>query len=438
MKKTYVIILFILLMGQANSQTCTGQGFENYSTLFEGVAESNTQGYVQAKTWYWNPDESGIGMNMSIQRSKVGDTGYFGFGAFYTYKSDGSQAWYTIQGEFVPNPDVNQWRNQSSVFGESVSRSSTSNPEIRVARNGCHWGSEDVWMGKIEGVLYETSGGTVLGGEYRENEIFTYLPVTLIWKNPNVVEIYLDNESSPSHIMERMNFHGDLRNPDADYITNGVWHFNSVLYDIVPIGVSFGPGLLPSYVTSNLKFREFNPLEEFTDAPSWAIDRFKNFSEFSESKKFYISTKPLTHYVDMSHDTIEDNFVEGRFIRYELQAQLQYVLLSYDVETRTLSGHFVEGFDQSDPDVSKGLFDVTGDYKMKGYLPPEDQGRISMYMSACFHCGSTSDTSFRPETSTRSSWNLWKIPDLGENFARIPDFFNEDYNVELLDSEISQ
>ena len=438
MKTKYVLLLIAFLIGKVNAQTCTGQGFEDYSTLFEGVAEGNSVEYVQAKTWYWNPEEPGIGMNISIQRSKAGTTGYFGFGAFYTYKSDGSQAWYTVQGEYVANPQINEWREKNSVFGESVSRSSTSSPEVKEARNGCYWGSDDVWMGKMEGVLYETSGGTVLGGEFKENEIFTYQPVTLIWKNPNDIEIYLNNSSNPDHTMERMNLHGDLANPDADYITNGVWHFNSVLYDIVPIGISFGPGLLPSYATGNLKFRKFDPLVELAQAEDWAVDIFKNFAEYSDGKQYYISTKPIVNYVDMSHDPLNSDFVEGRFIRYELAPQMQYVLLSYDVATRTISGHFVEGFDQGDPDITRGLFDITGDYKLKGYLPPEDQGRISMYMAACFHCGSTNDTSFRPETSTRSSWNLWRIPDLGESFSRIPGFFNEEYNVELLNSEISQ
>ena len=49
-----------------------------------------------------------------------------------------------------------------------------------------------------------------------------------------------------------------------------------------------------------------------------------------------------------------------------------------------------------------GLFPFMGDYKFKGYLLGDDQGRISLYPAACAHCNGTSDASFTKALTRRS------------------------------------
>ena len=49
---------------------------------------------VPTSAIWWNPDQSGVGINISIQNNKV-------FGIYYGYSDDGDSTWYTFIGDLV-------------------------------------------------------------------------------------------------------------------------------------------------------------------------------------------------------------------------------------------------------------------------------------------------------------------------------------------------
>ena len=71
-------------------------------------------------------------MSISIQQSVHSPTGYFAFGVFYTYKDDGTQAWYTVSGGYEPTEphDVAYWQKDTEDFGTYIGNGCTSGHAI--------------------------------------------------------------------------------------------------------------------------------------------------------------------------------------------------------------------------------------------------------------------------------------------------------------------
>lgn len=399
---------------------------DDYTEIFHHYDDDNSAAYIPAGAWYWDPEESGVGMSVSVQKSKHVNGAYFVFAAFYTYKDDGSQAWYTINGIYEPNQNINDWREDLELFG--TSQTDPLNPSVNTQKVGfydCYWGNSDTWMGEVDSVLYETTGGPVLDGEYSPNDIFVYKPIKLVWLSPNDIEIYIDGETSPSHTFQRMNLHGDIALGDADYLKDNYYHLEMTSYGILPPFITENRGFYASLLEGNVTFNSLNPQNDFADAEQWAIDRFLNLTEFNNTKKYYITNKPFERTVLQSFEDLD--FQEQ--LREPLQVKYYgYIVITYDTSTQMMEGYLVQTFDSAnDPSISKGLFNA-GSYKFKGYLPAPDQGMISLYPAACYQC--QSDYDLRPEVVGRSSLVLYNLPDLGEAFSKLPLVYTGGFNVQ--------
>ena len=57
--------------------------------------------------WYWQPTESGSGLNLQFQRTTAGTI--FMFGAGFVYDDSGDPVWFTTSGAYFEN-DRDAWR----------------------------------------------------------------------------------------------------------------------------------------------------------------------------------------------------------------------------------------------------------------------------------------------------------------------------------------
>ena len=268
----------------------TNNKWQDYTqTAARAFTEENATGYVMANTWFWDPDEPGVGMNISIQRSQVSASGFYVHGAFYSYADDGTQAWYTVQGDYTPNSNVNDWREDKELFGKSwISYSLIPSfvSRYQYTHGGswnCFWGNEDSWMGEVNSQLAVTSNGPVLGAgsgqSYPDFQVVGDKNIRMRFTTPNDVEIYFDGETTPSHVMERFKWHSNMAASEADYITEGTWHFNSVDHTYIPKGIwgeTHLGDVLPVTGSVNTRFEKFNPEPYLTtpEAGEWAFVDF--------------------------------------------------------------------------------------------------------------------------------------------------------------------
>src|SRR5690554_4671129 len=90
MKRLMVVLAFAVSFG------VSALGLSKFNDL---LGSSDGGVYTPSTAAYWNPDKPGMGMGVSVQPSELAQSGYVVFAGVYTYKPDGSQAWYSIQGE---------------------------------------------------------------------------------------------------------------------------------------------------------------------------------------------------------------------------------------------------------------------------------------------------------------------------------------------------
>lgn len=380
--------------------SCAGQAqINNYKLLSDEMSEA----YVPGSAWYWDPNKSGMGLNVTIQKSKHGSSGYFMFAAFYAHNEDGSQVWYTVQSEYLPNEDVNAWREDRNVFGTP-------------------WGGNDAWMGEVNADLYLATNGMPLGQAHKPNDIQVYKPVRMVWRNPNDVDIYIDGDTSPTLSFVRQNMHGDIRLGDADYLTDNYFKMIGLQHGFERNGTDVNV----KHITSSVTFNKFDPLNYFENNNS--ANEFKEFTEYSSSKFYYISHAPVGHL----DGVYNKNGQGGDDVFRSLEGfprSSKWVVLTYNTSDKTIDGYYVWA---NNGDPSKGLLPYMANYKFKGYLPGEDQGRISLYPAKCVSCGSTTgdDGSFIKGLTRRSAWHLFKMPDdAGLSLGQLPDVYEPGFNI---------
>ena len=429
--KYLLLILMCFVASFSQAQNCTTDLVnDDYSEYARVIDEENAKPYLPAGAWYWDPTKPGVGLSVTVQESKNGSSGVFVFGAFYTYKSDGSQAWYTIAGDYEPNDNVNDWREDLEKFGTSVADTSVpSQTRELVGFSGCFYGNSDTWMGELNAPLYETSDGPVLDGEWSQMAVSEYKQAKLVWLSPDQIEIYLDGSSTPAHLFERQNLHGDLTLGDADYILHNTYHMDMLHYGILPnvISPSGDRRLYSVRYQGNLNFREFDPDIEFSNTPDWAVDDFVDFTELHSNKRYFISKRPLTDLISMDFNHVDESVLAFRNYDDSLFVNISfYVLIAYDLDYKLLELYLIQPND-ADGDLTQGYNDQIDCFRFKTYLPPEDQGRLSFYPAACEQCGN--NFQFRKEVIRRSSVHLYKLPELGDFFEQMPDVFSEGDNV---------
>ncbi len=147
--------------------------------------------------WYWAGESeegvSGWGVNIEIQQSLISSTGYFLFGAFYTYDENNKAIWYTFANNYTPNSDALAWRENTGNLG-SV--------------------SADVFLSDGGSCL------TCIPNIGSSNIPAETGPVNIVWKNPFEAEVHIGNVT---HNINRFRFHNGVRNHDVSYITEGWW-----------------------------------------------------------------------------------------------------------------------------------------------------------------------------------------------------------------------
>lgn len=353
--------------------------------------------YIPGTAWYWNPDEPGMGMSVSIQQSEFGDSGYIVFAGIYTYKADGSQVWYTIQGDYKPNPDFNAWHEVKSQFGTP-------------------WGSDSSYMGKLTDQMATTSGGMVLGEtNYRPYDVKAYKPVELIWRNPHTIDVVINGVKEQTFF--RNTYHGDTVKGSANVLAKNYYRVIGAAHGVFETTYGDRPKL--DHINSAMSFKEFVPNDFF----EYAFNSFKNVTEYDANKVYYISEQPVGH-IEMIYDykapTVKDVFKEVN-PNYRKD---HYVVMVYDTDTYMLSGYYFKAFNNDNP--KKGLTLAMTDYKFMGYLSPSDQGMMALYPAACGACNKTSGKSFKPEFTRRSVWYLYPFQqDSGEAWSKLPDVDKE-------------
>lgn len=376
-------------------------------TTHQSLSDSgNVEAAVPQGSWFLEPNNDGWGINVTVQTSKNASSGYFVFGAFYAHKEDGSQVWYVTQGDYVPNDNPNAWRETPSSYGTT-------------------WGSEDATMGAFEGTLYETSGGMPLGSTWRPHNSTAAGSVRLVWVNPDKLLIYLNGSVVPSHSLIRSSFYShEFIKGDADYLSEN--HYRM-------LGLHQYKGddgkLKMEYIRSTMTFNKLN-FADFFDADATEVSEFRtDLGGIDEDKQYYISNRSVGYmYGDFSQKGEEHVFdaVNAKFFDAELR---YYVVLVYDKQERMLSGYWVQGREDLGPEKGLRVSDKLG-FKFKGHLPPEDQGRLSLFPAKCHveRCGN--EQNFTPTYTRRTVWHLFKIPDdNGLFYDRIPDVKEKDWGV---------
>ena len=376
-----------------------GAGALDLSKFNDLLGSEQSGDYIPSTSWYWDPDQPGMGMSVSIQPSEFGETGYIIFAGIYTYKDDGSQAWYTIQGDYVPNADSNAWHEVKSVFGTP-------------------WGPDEAYMGQVHADLYETSDGMVLGSsQYRDYDIWIYKSVSLKWRNPHVIDVWIDGDHLQTFY--RNTYHGDTVRGSANILTKNTFYLYGAAHGVdekqVYNNLIERPKL--EYIQSAMSFKAIEDVDGFFTQGN--VTGFKSITEYDANKEYYISEQPVGH-IEMIYDykapTVHQVFKEV-IPHYRKD---HYVVLVYDKDTYLLSGYYFKAVKDDDP--RKGLIQAMGDFKFMGYLAPSDQGAMALFPAACAGCNETGNKGFRKELTRRSVWYLFTIQqDNGKALKRFPD-----------------
>lgn len=412
--------------------------------------EENATPYAMSNAWYVDHDQPGVGITLSIQKSKLSSTGYFVFGAFYTYEADGSQVWYTIGEEYDFNSQVNDWREDWYKFGSSFYATNYPSVPAHLTSIGrCWFGNKHTWLADVRGRLHKTANGPVMGLSASHGyDSIEGREIRLRFRSPQEVEVYLDGSDQIKHVMRRANLTGDIEKGDADYLLEGVWHLDALWNETVPVGVfgeDFPGGFSTAYIQGNLTFERFDPgiILDNPDIWDWVKSGFIDATVMNEHKHYYISTQRVAGNIVLWKDISASNQQYDLFKSFgEGHGSLDFyenvrILMVYDDETGMISQHFFSGINQYeyvDPwqdSAVLGMHIVETDNKFEGYLPPADQGRISTYYSNCNRCGSPQGTNdMRKETMRRAGSHLWRIPSNGEEFLQMPQVWRWGKNVD--------
>ena len=368
----FLILTLTLLASQANAITFLGP--------------EKQEPTIPISSWYWDINQPGIGLSINIQKSKHVPSGYLVFGAFFTYKEDGSQAWYTTQGNYEPN--LNGWKETPDFFTDG----------------------EESYMGKLTSALYETRDGTAIDvGGYKENSISEYKAVELVWLTPRKIEIYIDSESDPRHTFEVQEFYEDPAG-DFDFIQERYWQITGARYAFDSTSTRTG---LVRY-NSVVKFDKFVPEELFSNMPDPSVMTLFNYDvDRNERQEFYISSRPI----GFISGGINEFGTMDFYIKHE--GGDHYFVMVYDQQTQIVDFYDMTTIDNDDP--TTGLVAFMGDYKFRSYLVAPDQDSINLYPAECFHCGGQG--SYRSDVVRRSAVHMFELPDIGETLSRLPDVY---------------
>jgi hypothetical protein len=264
--------------------------------------------------WYWAADSddgvSGWGVNIEIQQSLISSSGYYLFGAFYTFDEDGKAIWYTFASNYLANEDVYAWREGNGN------------------------------MGTINTDVYLSSGGSCLTCIPNIASSVTLAdtgPVSITWKNPFEAQVQI---GAVTHNISRFKFHNGVGNQDVSFITEGWWQvyyqsklslrnmYNEPLttYPTMKGLAKFVPLDTSIFEPYNVDF--YNPEHQYYVSSEINFLQASNFYSYGEKfivytpRQLLIDYDPQTHilllhYFDInkSYEIDECNYIIGGYLR---------------------------------------------------------------------------------------------------------------------------
>lgn len=89
-----IIIVVLILLMYSTAWSTSGPDLPNCPAC--DIIQSHS---LPKNTIWWNPDQSGVGINIDIQGDRV-------FGIYYGYDSQGQSTWYTFVGDLIASTDA--------------------------------------------------------------------------------------------------------------------------------------------------------------------------------------------------------------------------------------------------------------------------------------------------------------------------------------------
>lgn len=457
--------------------------YYDWTDEFQMLDEENNKPYVGSASWYYDPETPGIGLSMTLQQSVHSPSGYFGFGVFYTYNQDGSQAWFPVDGFYEPtyNDDEAYWQYDTDYFGVHVKEGSTlfnseDEPFYLYRLNNCWWGHENTYLGELSSALVKTSGGAVVDGAYSPHQYEQVGDVRIRWRSPDKVEVYINGANEPQHTFIRHKFNAGSPARNADFLLdntyyldttywNGIW--KKQLWDCWDFDNNVPTD--PEWGCMNVVFAnrykgavEFKRFDHRTDMPdnntpsigddfdqqwrdqnmngyyypnNWAAENFHRSTGWVERHVNYISKEclPLRNDFTVRSPLATPLYQQagsfGYVNHYETPADwCTYIILSYDPLYDSLSAYYAQTW-YDDNDVKRGLSTIMSGYKFKAPLPQSDSALINLFPSTDYSSNNSFDD--RPWFMNRSHFTLHRLPKLGGLFKELPNVYIDVWNLDV-------
>lgn len=308
--------------------------------------------------WYWNPEQAGWGLNVTIQEASFSPSGYFLFGSIYTYKEDGEPIWYTFSGNYEPHGDVYAWREGRGP------------------------------LSVFEGDLLVSRGGSCPTCAYQvnSNESSGLGDIKITWSDPLNAQVEIGGVvQSVKHFY----YHNGLNDNNIDFITDGAWYVDGILSNITYSPVS---GLV-----------QFKALPE-TDYHLFYSDEFGWQFDFDSEKTYYIS---LSDQLININSNSSDAWNSSLLIEYDDNNNATKLFLLDGLRPE------LDGFTYLGYQNNHGCFvNANFDFAFKGTFSPTSAER-----SVFYHDGTESDCpiSLTQSQKRRVFMSLTRLPKIGND-----------------------
>lgn len=281
--------------------------------------------------WYWaavsDKGVSGWGINIEVQQSSTNASGYFVFGAFYTFDENNKAIWYTFTGDYLPAPDVYAWRENRGEMGSVMA-------DVKLSDGG--------------------SCLTCVPRISSTSELADVGPVTISWQNPMQASVFIGDIR---HEISRFKWHNGAGVDDISFITNGWWQI---------------------YFQTKLKSRNmFNePLSHYQTLHGLA--KFESFdtSIFDNHDVAFYNPEHVYYISSESNFLNASSFYSygHKFIIFSSQQ----LLLDYDPVSHRLSLHYYSRIKPYEVDYCN--------YVISGYLRPSNTHNSVFYANNDERC----------------------------------------------------
>lgn len=316
--------------------------------------------------WWWQPSQSGFGLNCDIQEVNFSAEGNFVFCAIFTYDETGAPKWYTMSGPYIPNEDVFAWREDRGL------------------------------MGTFTSPLYESTGGSCPSCTYQPpNTVESQLgSIEIAWKDPLNATMTIGGVSTD---IVYQYYHAGLQANNADFITDGAWNIHA------SINTTGFKGLA--------KFKKLNNQDIGNLINDGSVNLDLNLD-------WYISEIPTLHLTAGLDTTISDpnGFIFDEYNVY-------YPLIAYNSITNKAQIFLVLNFGEGN---NLGVCSTNYSITASGILKPAVSANTRLYyaedgLDIC------PNTSLTDDQKRNIFVSMTRVPQGGDDLANLPAFQNRDF-----------